>query len=174
MPTDRTYYTMIASPIGDLLVAGDGSSIGQLLMEVHRWGPSDTNGWHRDDTLFDEARRQLDAYFAGELLAFDLPLAPQGTPFQRRVWNALLEIPYGDVVSYSTIAARAGAPAAVRAVGAANGRNPISIVIPCHRVVGANGSLTGYGGGLERKRWLIEHESRVRAARGLAPAGLLV
>ena len=173
MPSDHTYYARIASPIGDLLVAGDGASISVVEMEVQRWTPSDTSGWRRDDALFASARRQLDAYFAGELLDFDLPLAPCGTAFQQRVWSALREIPYGEVVSYGAIAKRVGAPAAVRAVGAANGRNPVAIVIPCHRVVGADGSLTGYGGGLERKRWLLQHESRVRARVGLAPAGLL-
>jgi methylated-DNA-[protein]-cysteine S-methyltransferase len=156
------YFTMIESPIGDLLVGGNGAAIALLYVEVRRWGPEDTKGWQRDDARFAEAREQLDAYFAGKLLSFDLPLAPEGTPFQQRVWSALREIPFGDVVSYSDIARRIGAPAAVRAVGAANGRNPISIMIPCHRVVGANGSLTGYGGGLERKRWLLAHEARVR------------
>jgi len=171
VPSD-TFYSMIESPVGDLLVSGNGEAVTRLYMEVRRWGPGDTSGWRRDDALFDGARRQLHAYFAGELLAFDLPLAPAGTPFQQRVWRALCEIPYGDVVSYGTIARRIEAPSAVRAVGAANGRNPISIVIPCHRVVGANGSLTGYGGGLERKDWLLEHEARVRRAHGMPAAGM--
>jgi methylated-DNA-[protein]-cysteine S-methyltransferase len=106
-----------------------------------------------------EASRQLQAYFAGERREFDLPLAPYGSDFQRRVWSALLEIPYGETISYLELARRLGDPRAVRAVGSANGRNPISIIIPCHRVIGADGSLVGYGGGLERKRWLLRHEA---------------
>ena len=107
---------------------------------------------------FPEARAQLEDYFAGRRRTFDLPLAPVGTPFQRRVWEALREIPYGETVSYGVLAARLGQPGAGRAVGLANGQNPISIVIPCHRVIGAGGALTGYGGGLERKRWLLALE----------------
>lgn len=106
------------------------------------------------------AAAQLAAYFAGERRDFDLPLAPQGTPFQQRVWDALLAIPYGAVRSYGDVARAIGRPAASRAVGAANGRNPIAIIVPCHRVIGASGQLTGYGGGLPTKRWLLEHEQR--------------
>jgi methylated-DNA-[protein]-cysteine S-methyltransferase len=110
-------------------------------------------------------REQLDAYFAGELGAFDLDVDPQGTPFQRRVWDELRRIPFGETISYSELARRLGDPKLVRAVGVANGRNPISIVIPCHRVIGADGSLVGYGGGLERKRWLLEHEAVAAGSR---------
>ena len=110
-------------------------------------------------------REQLDAYFAGELSEFDLPLAPHGTPFQRRVWDELSRIPFGETTSYSELARRLGDPKLVRAVGLANGRNPLAIVIPCHRVIGAGGSLTGYGGGLDRKRWLLDLEARVLSAR---------
>jgi methylated-DNA-[protein]-cysteine S-methyltransferase len=119
-----------------------------------------TGGWKRDDAALSEARAQLQAYFAGELRGFELPLAAEGTPFQQRVWRALCDIPYGETISYGELARRIGQPAAARAVGLANGQNPIAIVVPCHRVIGANGSLTGYGGGLERKRWLLAHESR--------------
>ena len=105
-------------------------------------------------------RAQLQAYFAGELRDFELPLAAEGTPFQQRVWRALCDIPYGETISYGELARRIGQPTASRAVGLANGQNPISIVVPCHRVIGANGSLTGYGGGLARKRWLLAHESK--------------
>ena len=112
-------------------------------------------------------REQLDAYFAGELESFELDLDPHGTPFQQRVWAELARIPYGETISYSELAHRLGDPKLVRAVGLANGRNPISIVIPCHRVIGADGSLVGYGGGLERKRWLLEHEA-VAAGQRLA------
>jgi methylated-DNA-[protein]-cysteine S-methyltransferase len=110
------------------------------------------------DSLLDEARRQLVAYFAGRLKVFDLPLAPNGTEFQRRVWSALTKIPFGATTSYAQLARRVGNEAAVRAVGAANGRNPIPIIVPCHRVIGSNGSLTGFGGGLPRKQWLLRHE----------------
>ena len=104
--------------------------------------------------------RELEEYFAGSRRSFTIPLAPRGTPFQLAVWNALLEIPYGDTVSYGDLAFRIGKPAAVRAVGAANGANPIPVIIPCHRVIGSNGSLTGYGGGIERKQWLLALEGR--------------
>ena len=110
---------------------------------------------------FGLARQQLEAFFAGELQAFDLPLRLSGTPFQNQVWQGLLTIPYGTTMSYAELAARIGRPGASRAVGAANGRNPIGIIVPCHRVIGANGSLTGYGGGLDRKDWLISHEASV-------------
>ena len=106
-----------------------------------------------------ETARQLSAYFDGSLRVFSVPLAFEGTPFQRSVWQALLTIPYGETRTYGEIARQIGNPAAVRAVGAANGRNPISIIVPCHRVIGADGSLTGYGGGVEAKRWLLGHES---------------
>jgi methylated-DNA-[protein]-cysteine S-methyltransferase len=111
---------------------------------------------------FGTAADQLAAYFAGRLTEFSLPLAPAGTPFQRRVWAGLQEIPYGDTWSYGQLAGKVGNPAAVRAVGLANGRNPIAVVIPCHRVIGADGSLTGYGGGLDRKRFLLDLEAGVR------------
>ena len=110
---------------------------------------------------FDAAREQLDAYFAGELEAFDLDLAPHGTPFQLRVWDELRRIPFGQTISYSQLARRLGDAKLVRAVGLANGRNPISIIVPCHRVIGASGNIVGYAGGLDRKRWLLAHERRV-------------
>ena len=104
------------------------------------------------------AARELEEYFAGKRVSFDLPLDPAGTPFQGAVWRALREVPFGETATYGEIARRVGHPAAARAVGAANGRNPISIIIPCHRIIGADGSLTGYGGGLDRKEWLLRHE----------------
>ena len=156
-----TIYTTMDSPIGELTLTGDGSALTGLYME-RREGPG--VDWVRDDASFREARRQMEAYFAGELTAFELPLAPSGTPFQEKVWLALRTIPYGKTASYRDIAIQVGNPTAVRAVGAANGRNPISIIVPCHRVIGANGSLTGYGGGMERKRWLLDLEARVLAA----------
>lgn len=119
--------------------------------------------WTRDDTAFDDAAAQLREYFAGKRTAFDLPLAPRGTDFQLAVWNALQRIPYGQTRSYRDVALTIGKPAAIRAVGAANGANPLPIVVPCHRVIGANGSLTGYAGGMEAKRLLLDLESRAAA-----------
>jgi len=151
-------YSLLPSPIGELLlVAGeDGLHAVHMTPHVGRYGIAE--GWRRDDAALAEPRAQLDAYFAGELTEFSLPLRPQGTDFQRTVWDALLEIPYGHTESYGALAARIGAPGAARAVGLANGRNPIAVIIPCHRVIGADGSLTGYGGGLPRKRLLLALE----------------
>jgi methylated-DNA-[protein]-cysteine S-methyltransferase len=152
------YYSRIDSPIGELVLTGDGRALTGLFMENQRHGAGTTTDWQRDDALFADARQQLAAYFAGERQTFDLPLAPTGTAFQRRVWQALRDIPFGKTESYGALARRIDSPKASRAVGLANGRNPISIIVPCHRVIGADGSLTGYGGGIERKRWLLTHE----------------
>ena len=147
------------SPIGRLLLTSDGSALTGLYMEPSRKARS-TEGWTQDVTVapLSAAVRQLTEYFAGTRRVFDLPLCPQGTDFQRRVWRELTEIPYGETRSYGELAKRIDSPSASRAVGLANGRNPISILVPCHRVIGADGSLTGYGGGLDRKRWLLAHE----------------
>jgi len=154
-----TYFSKMDSPIGELLLVGDGTSLTQLLMLNQKYYGSETQqDWQRDDVIFRAARDQLKAYFAGELRTFNLPLAPTGTAFQRKVWQALRDIPYGQTESYGALAKRIDSPKASRAVGMANGHNPISIIVPCHRVIGANGNLTGYGGGIERKRWLLEHE----------------
>ena len=157
-PAAATRFTYIESPVGELLVTADGAGALTRLHFPGRTSPQRA-GWTRDETPFVEPRRQLDAYFAGELEDFDLRLAPSGTPFQLQVWRALREIPYGATASYGEIARAVGAPDAARAVGGANNRNPIAIVIPCHRVIGASGSLTGYGGGLDRKRLLLELEA---------------
>jgi methylated-DNA-[protein]-cysteine S-methyltransferase len=150
-----------ASPIGLLrLVAQEGAIIG-LYMEEHAREPALEAGDGNGDPLLACAREQLAAWFAGERTDFDLPLRPAGTPFQLAVWRELRAIPYGETRSYGQIAARLGRPSASRAVGAANGANPISVVVPCHRVIGASGALTGYGGGMERKRWLLAHERAV-------------
>jgi methylated-DNA-[protein]-cysteine S-methyltransferase len=117
---------------------------------------------HRDDDWFIEVAEQLSAYFSGTRSAFDLPLRLEGTEFQRRVWAQLQAIPYGETISYGDLAGRVGSPGAARACGLANGRNPVSIIVPCHRVIGANGQLTGYGGGLDRKTWLLDHEAAHR------------
>jgi methylated-DNA-[protein]-cysteine S-methyltransferase len=156
-------FTEMESPIGLLRLRGTEHGLTGLFMENHRHGPgaSDHLDWQRDDAFFEEARRQLSHYFAGRRTTFDLAIDRDGlagTPFQRRVWRELEKIPYGITISYGELAQRIGNPDAVRAVGLANGRNPISIVVPCHRVIGADGSLTGYGGGLERKRWLLDFE----------------
>jgi methylated-DNA-[protein]-cysteine S-methyltransferase len=150
--------TSMDSPIGPLtLAARDGLLVG-VHMEDERHPPTGMEQWHRDDAAFGEVIPQLRAYFAGELQEFDLPIELNGTPFQKRVWSALCEIPYACTISYGELARRVGNERASRAVGLANGRNPVAIVVPCHRVIGADGSLTGYGGGLERKSWLLTHE----------------
>ncbi|MEU7476329.1 methylated-DNA--[protein]-cysteine S-methyltransferase [Lentzea sp. NPDC042327] len=152
-------FTITPTPIGELLLLGDGESItGIYMMPDQMYMPAIADDWVRDPGLFGELERQLDAYFAGELKVFDVPLAPRGTPFQLEVWRELSTVPCGVTTTYGAIALAIGKPTASRAVGAANGRNPISIILPCHRVVGANGSLTGYGGGLPRKMRLLEME----------------
>jgi methylated-DNA-[protein]-cysteine S-methyltransferase len=151
-------HTVTDSPYGPLtLVADDGVLCG-LYMTGQRHRPPEESFGLRDDTLFGEAQEQLKAYFAGELEEFTVALRLTGTPFQRTVWDQLRRIPYGETRTYGQLAGILGAPAASRAVGLANGRNPIGIIIPCHRVIGANGGLTGYGGGLERKRRLLDFE----------------
>jgi methylated-DNA-[protein]-cysteine S-methyltransferase len=156
-----TYYTTCESPIQTILLTSDGTALTGLYMVEQRHGPQIGADWVRQDDAipFAEAKRQLAAYFAGELTVFDLPLAPQGTDFQRRVWEELTRIPYGVTLSYGELARRIGQPGSSRAVGLANGRNPISIIVPCHRVIGANGKLVGYGGGLPRKEALLAHEA---------------
>jgi methylated-DNA-[protein]-cysteine S-methyltransferase len=161
-----TTWTMIDSPIGPLLVTAQDGAITRIWTSEQRHQPSGADpAWTRDDDAFDVVAGQLDAYFAGERTTFELALEPAGTPFQREVWAALRTIPYGETRSYGELAAQIGRPGASRAVGLANGRNPISIVIPCHRVIGSTGTLTGYGGGLERKQWLLDLE------RGTAQLG---
>ncbi|WP_156722213.1 methylated-DNA--[protein]-cysteine S-methyltransferase [Streptomyces apocyni] len=151
-------HTVIDSPYGPLtLVATDGVLSG-LYMTDQRHRPAEETFGSPDDTPFDEVVRQLRAYFVGGLKEFDLPLHLEGTPFQRSVWDGLREIPYGETRSYGELAEALGKPGASRAVGLANGKNPIGIIVPCHRVVGAHGSLTGYGGGLERKQRLLDFE----------------
>jgi len=159
-------HTVIDSVVGTLtLVAEEGVIVG-LYMDLQRHRPDDDalgepDPRGREVEPFKAAADQLDAYFAGELTRFDLPLAPRGSEFQQRVWAALQEIPYGRTESYGELAERIGSPGGARAVGLANGKNPIGIIIPCHRVVGADGSLTGYGGGLERKKQLLDLELAV-------------
>jgi methylated-DNA-[protein]-cysteine S-methyltransferase len=157
----------ISTPVGRLRLAGDEEGLRGISFQ-NRFRPVDiAEDRERAREPFREVIAQLEAYFGGERRGFDVPLAPEGTPFQREVWTALLTIPYGEIVSYGELARRLGRSKASRAVGAANGRNPIPIIIPCHRVIGADGSLTGFGGGLAIKRRLLELESRGR--RMLAP-----
>ncbi|GGQ83853.1 methylated-DNA--[protein]-cysteine S-methyltransferase [Streptomyces asoensis] len=152
-------HTVTDSPYGPLtLVADDGVLCG-LYMAGQRHRPPQESFGPRDDSLFGEAEEQLGAYFAGELTRFRLELRLDGTPFQRSVWAGLRRIPYGETRTYGELAAELGAPTASRAVGLANGRNPIGIIVPCHRVIGAGGGLTGYGGGLDRKRRLLDLEN---------------
>jgi methylated-DNA-[protein]-cysteine S-methyltransferase len=156
-------YSTCPSPVGELLLtSSEGMLLGlSMALQQGKPAPAPEAHWRRDDAALRLARQQLEAFFAGELQTFDLPLRFSGTPFQNQVWQGLLTIPYGTTTSYAELAARIGRPGASRAVGAANGRNPIGIIVPCHRVIGANGSLTGYGGGLDRKEWLISHEASV-------------
>ena len=157
-------YTRIPSPVGDLLGVADRGALVELSFDagraLARRQKTASEPLREAPSEFSRVRKQLAAYFAGELRDFDLPLAPVGAPFEQRVWRVLQTIPYGTTTSYGTIARGLGAPNAARAVGAANGRNPIAIVIPCHRVIGSTGGLTGYGGGLARKRLLLDLESR--------------
>jgi methylated-DNA-[protein]-cysteine S-methyltransferase len=159
------YHALIPSPIGEILLTGDGATLSGLHTSEHARRPVDIGP--RDDHAFAEARTQLAEYFAGERTEFDLSLAPLGTPFQQRVWQELHRITHGQTTSYGQLAERIGAPTAVRAVGMANARNPISIIVPCHRVIARDGQLTGYAGGLAAKRWLLDHE-------GVKGAGALI
>jgi methylated-DNA-[protein]-cysteine S-methyltransferase len=150
-------YTTMNSPVGELLLVGDETAPRGLHFANHRYAPDREHRSAREP--FAAAREQLEQYFAGERREFELPLALDGPAFHRRVWEALLTIPYGETRSYGEIATQVGDPGSARAVGFANGRNPVAIVVPCHRVIGADGSLTGYGGGLPRKRQLLDLEA---------------
>jgi methylated-DNA-[protein]-cysteine S-methyltransferase len=162
-----TTYSTHATPIGTVLLVADrtGALTACWLAGAEHAGVIDRS-WERSDRHLAEVTAQLDAYFAGRLQTFSLDLSAHGSAFQRDVWQALLEIPFGETASYGEIAASVNRPGAARAVGAANGRNPISIIVPCHRVIGAGGSLVGYGGGLDRKRWLLDHERAVLSGQG--------
>jgi len=153
-------YSLLPSPVGPLLVTGDEEVLTGLRFAD---GAAPPPSWRRDEGRFREEARQLAEYFAGERTAFDIAVRLDGPAFDRRVWGALREIPHGTTTTYGEVAARIGAPGRARAVGSANARNPVSIVVPCHRVIGANGALTGYAGGLERKRLLLAHEGAILA-----------
>ena len=155
-------YSYIQTPVGLLLATGTAEGIASISFMKNGHPASPAAECKRNDAIFDDLRKQVGAYFGGQLRSFDLPLDPRGTPFQRDVWAALLSIPYGATRTYSDIALAVGRPSAFRAVGAANGANPLPIVVPCHRVIGANGSLTGFGGGMKVKKSLLELESGAR------------
>jgi methylated-DNA-[protein]-cysteine S-methyltransferase len=157
---NRVRYTQIESPLGQLLLAADDAGLRYIRFGREKPALRPDPAWHEERGLLQETVRQLTAYFAGQRESFDLPLAPQGTPFQLAVWKRLCDIPYGQTISYGELARRMGNPNASRAVGLANGANPIPIVIPCHRVIGSNGKLTGYGGGLPIKQKLLALERR--------------
>lgn len=163
-----TAHATMPSPVGELLLVASDAGLVAIRFESNRHGsdPRESSvpaaqASPGEERVLLEVRAQLDAYFAGARTEFDLPLDARGTPFQRRVWEALREIPFGQTISYAELARRTGDVKAVRAVGAANGRNPIPLVVPCHRVIGADGSLVGFGGGLDRKRWLLRHEGEL-------------
>ncbi len=158
VPAGATCYAIVPSPIGELLLVSDGERLTGLYLETQPAWPQKQADWRWAPRAFRQVTAQLDAYFAGELRDFELPVHGAGTPFQQKVWAALRTIPHGATISYAELAQRIGQPTASRAVGLANGRNPVSIIVPCHRVIGASGALTGYSGGIERKRWLLRHE----------------
>jgi methylated-DNA-[protein]-cysteine S-methyltransferase len=157
-----TIYTTIDSPIGELLLTGDGTTLNRLHMLEGRHPIEIDPKWQRDDAGLEPIATQLNEYFEGRRRTFDVPLGLDGTEFELKVWHELLQIPYGETASYGEIARRVGEPSAARAVGVANGRNPIAVIVPCHRVIGADGTLTGYGGGLERKRLLLDLEAGIQ------------
>jgi methylated-DNA-[protein]-cysteine S-methyltransferase len=167
------YFTFYESPIQTLRLVSDGRSLIGLYMMSEKHLQTSQSEWAENDSVapFLETKQQLTDYFAGNLTDFKLPVQMQGTLFQQRVWEVLETIPYGTTMSYGELAQQIGQPNASRAVGLANGRNPVSIIVPCHRVIGANGKLTGYGGGIERKQWLLNHERlmRMKQASQLLP-----
>lgn len=156
--TTSTCFTEIDSPVGLLYVRGNDECVTGLFMPNHKHWSGPEEGLRRSDDSFKGIREQLAEYFAGDRQEFDIPVELDGTPFQQRVWEQLTTIPFGQTISYAELARRVGNPTATRAVGAANGRNPVSILVPCHRVIGSHGSLTGYGGGLHNKEWLLNWE----------------
>ncbi len=156
--TTTSCYGYFNSPLGEILLLGDGEFVTGLFIGQHKGQPEIEPAWKLSDEGFATIRQQLAEYFAGRRQEFDVPLKLAGTRFQQRVWQELVRIPFGATISYGELARRIGQPTASRAVGAANGRNPVSILIPCHRVIGSGGALTGYGGGLDKKEWLLNFE----------------
>jgi methylated-DNA-[protein]-cysteine S-methyltransferase len=163
-----TTYTRLKTPLGTLLAIATGGTLVGLHFEGGQHVPEIERNWREDPKAvpFAECARQLSEYFAGKRMCFDLPLAPHGTPFQERVWREIARVPHGETITYGELAARAGSPGSARAAGAATGRNPLSLVVPCHRIVGTGGALTGYAGGIGRKEKLLEHEGALAGATG--------
>lgn len=159
-----TYFSYIESPLGSLCAVGDGQRLTGLYLPQHKGWSGPAADWQEDDGPFEAVRSQLAEYFAGNRQEFDVPLSFVGTPFQQRVWQELLAIPFGETTTYAELARRMGQPSACRAVGHANGCNPISILVPCHRVIGTSGKLSGYAGGLQKKEWLLAWERQQCAA----------
>ena len=168
-PQKARYYCVIESPVGRLLLAGNAQALTHVSFQDGRYPTQPDPQWTYSETPFQKSIQQLHEYFSGKRKTFKIKLAPEGTPFQRKVWDALQTIPYGRTLSYGQIANAIGKPQAVRAVGAANGQNPLSIVIPCHRVIGSNGKLVGFGGGLPIKEALLSHERRHSQAVSFIP-----
>ena len=166
------YYDLLPTSLGTMLLASDGDGLSGAWFEGQRYEPSRGPSWERrtDLPLLVRAGVELSEYFAGARTTFTLPLSPAGTAFQREVWGAIAAIPYAETAAYRDLASRIGRPASIRAAGAATGRNPLSIIVPCHRVVGADGTLTGYAGGLDRKRALLALERKAHAARDVRRA----
>jgi methylated-DNA-[protein]-cysteine S-methyltransferase len=162
LPTNITHARTIDSPIGPITLAGDDDSLTRLVMHEQRHAPGDLHHWPQDPNAFGDVVDQLKAYWEGDLKEFEVTLSLKGTEFQQRVWRALQQIPYGQTVSYAELADEIGAHNAQRAVGSANGKNPIAIIVPCHRVIAADGTLGGYGGGLDRKCFLLALEGAQR------------
>ena len=157
-------YQYLETPIGKLLVVGKEGALSEILFENDGRPAEPASSWRESDAGLETILQQLREYFSGERSDFNLELCADGTEFQKRVWQELVHIPHGDTISYGELAARLGKPTASRAVGAANGRNPIPVVVPCHRVIGSNGSLTGYAGGMATKEWLLRHEGALQHA----------
>jgi len=168
-----TCFDSIESPLGRLVVLGDGEAVTGLYLPNHKGWPGPDAAWRQSDAAFAAVREQLAEYFAGARRQFAVPIKVAGTPFQQRVWQELTRIPFGTTITYAQLAHRVGQPTASRAVGAANGRNPISIIVPCHRVIGADGKLTGYAGGVGTKEWLLawEREKATESAANNTASG---
>lgn len=167
--TAATCYSYVDGPLGQMLVQGDGQFVTGLFMPNHKGWCGPDPAWHQTVAPFAAVREQLAEYFAGERQTFDVPLKLAGTPFQQRIWQELVRIPFGTTITYAQLAQRVGKPTASRAVGHANGRNPISIIVPCHRVIGADGKLVGYAGGMNKKQWLLAWERRAMAVEPSGP-----
>ena len=168
--TAVSYFDCVSTPLGPMVLASDGDALTGAWFDGQRHQPPIGDAWQRrrDLPILRRAADELAAYFAAERTAFTLPLAPAGTPFQREVWQAISTVPYGETIAYRDLAAAIGRPASIRAAAAATGRNPLSIVIPCHRIVGADGALTGYAGGIDRKRTMLALERRARDVKRAA------